>query len=209
MLRTDIVDQTAASEDILHPGSRALFRHWEAIRGENSAPRHAQLDLGRIRDLVPSLFLAEHSFRHGYIWRLAGTQVCDLWRRELTGTPIATGWDRFERDTLERLFDGVVRRHQPFILRFRLTSSLGHLIAAEMIGLPMLARHVKMTHVLGAILPFRGLSLLGYDAISRLEIQSARVIWTEPVPGGAPHVAACSEKETYSPFEIIHGGREN
>jgi hypothetical protein len=192
----------------MHPGTRALFRHWEAIRGENSAPRHAQLDLGRIGELVPSLFLAEHSFRHGYVWRLAGTQVCDLWRRELTGMPIAADWDRFEKDTIDRLFDGVVRKHQPFILRFRLTSSLGHLIAAEMIGLPLLARHVKMTHVLGAVMPLRGLAMLGYDAISRLEIQSARVIWTEPVPFPSPASAARTE-ETFTPFEIITGGREN
>ena len=206
MLRTDIATHSAASEDILHPGSRALFRHWEAIRGENSAPRHAQLDLSRIRELVPSLFLAEHSFRNGYMWRLAGTRVCELWRRELTGTPIMTGWDGFERDTIERLFNGVVRRHQPFILRFRLTSSLGHMIAAEMIGLPILARHVKMTHVFGAILPFRDLALLGYDSVTRLEIQSARVIWTEPVP--AEPLPPPQAADTAKRFEVIAGGRE-
>lgn len=208
MLRTDIPNQTAASEDILHPGSRALFRHWEAIRGENSAPRHAQLDLARIRDLVPSLFIAEHSFRQGYVWRLAGTHICQLWRRELTGTPIAAGWDGFERDTIERLFNGVVRRHQPFVLRFRLTSSLGHVIAAEMIGLPLLARHVKMTHVFGAVMPFRSLSMLRYDAVTRLEIQSARVIWTEPLP--ADHAMRPANRgDAFSPFEIIAGGRES
>jgi hypothetical protein len=77
-----------------------------------------------------------------------------------------------------------------------------------MIGLPLIARHVKMTHVVGTILPLRGLSNLGYDAITRLEVQSARVIWTEPVPAG-PHRTVKEAPDSYSPFEIITGGRKN
>jgi hypothetical protein len=172
-----------APAEILHPGSRALFRYWEAIRGEDSAPNRRELDLNRIRAFIPSLFILERHRVKGYVWRLAGTGLCYLWRRELTGTPVLSGWDTFEQHTTERLLDGVVRAHQPFVLKFRLFTSLGHDIGAEMLGLPLRSIGGSDTHVFGAVMTFRDIDALGYDRISAIELSTARVIWTEPVPG--------------------------
>ena len=41
-----------APEEILHPGSRALFRYWETIRMEDSAPNRRRLDLNRLAPLA-------------------------------------------------------------------------------------------------------------------------------------------------------------
>src|SRR4051812_19077701 len=92
MFSRDAVSMVDAPEEVLHPGTRTLFRYWESIRGEDSAPRRRQLDLDRIRALVPSLFIFERSPVKGYLWRLAGTKLCQLWRRELTGMPVLSGW---------------------------------------------------------------------------------------------------------------------
>jgi hypothetical protein len=201
-----IADSTTTKEppgDILHPGSRALFRHWESIRGERAAPSRADIDLQKIREYVPWLYLAEaHGPTHSYRWRLAGGRVCELWRRELTGTAMFTGWDRFERDTAKRLFDGVTQALQPCAIRLRLLTSMDQPIGVELIGLPIVARD-GMVHVFGAVMPFRESASLGYDRIAGVEIATARTIWTEPLPGDA----TAPSRRPFPMLQVISGGR--
>ena len=47
--------------DLLHPGSRALLRHWELIRGERSVPTRGDLDLRKITEIVPWLCILERN----------------------------------------------------------------------------------------------------------------------------------------------------
>jgi hypothetical protein len=182
---SNTTDPKSPPGDILHPGSRTIFRHWESIRGESSAADREDLDLSQLGKYVPWLFVIERSTRtNSYIWRLAGSKICDLWRKELTGSDVFSGWDTFERDTVRRLFDGVTRDLQPCTLRLRLFTSLGQTVEVEFIALPLRARDGHSIHVFGGVMPFREHGLLGYDRISALELASARTIWTEPVPGG-------------------------
>jgi hypothetical protein len=204
-----IADQTNISKEppteILHPGSRALFRYWESIRGERAAPTRADLDLKRIREYVPWLYIAEaHGPTRSYRWRLAGGRICELWHRELTGTAMLAGWDSFERDTAKRLLDGVTQALQPCAIRMRLLTSLGHVIGTELIGLPVLSRDGPV-HIFGAVMPFRDIASLGYDRIVSIEIASARTIWTEPLPGD---VSVPVRGRPAPAFQVIPGGRD-
>lgn len=208
MQTTDTIKVTATPEEILHPGSRALFRYWEAVRGEMSAPPRDWLDLQKIRTLVPYLFMIERKPGKGFIWRLAGTRVCELWGMELTGKPALAQGDRFERETVNRLLDGVVDTHQPFVLRFRLNSASGLNVAAEFVGVPLRARHGEATYVFGVIMPFREVSWPRHDRITTFELSAARTIWTEPVPGARiiPPARPASANSAQA-FQIINGGR--
>jgi len=203
MTTTDTIQATATPEEMLHPGSRALFRYWEAIRGEMSAPPRDWLDLKKIRSLVPFLFMIERKPGKSYVWRLAGTRVCELWGAELTGKPAFAQGERFERETVARLLDGVIDTHQPFVLRFRLNSSLGLNVAAEFVGLPLRARNGAATYVFGVVMPFREVSRPRHDQVTGFELSAARTIWTEPVPGAGSTFA----KNSQQAFQIINGGR--
>jgi hypothetical protein len=204
----DIADRTTTPEEILHPGSRSLFRHWEAIRGEMSAPPRDWLDLRKISAMVPFVFIIEQDQRKGFVWRLAGTRLTQLWRRSLTGTRVIELGDEADRKTFSRLLDGVVSAHQPFVMRFRLLSALNHTIAAEMLGLPLRARNGIATHILGSVMPFRDSDTLGYERLVGFEISSARVIWTEPVPT-RPRPLFAEPVEAARSFRLINGGRGN
>jgi hypothetical protein len=198
-----IADQTnnpkEAATDILHPASRTLFRYWESIRGERAAPARADIDLKKIREYVPWLFIAEaHGPTRGYRWRLAGGRICEMWRKELTGTMMFLGWERFERDTAQRLFDGVTQALQPCAIRLRLLTSMGQPIGTELIGLPVIARDGSV-HVFGAVMPFRDAGGFGYDRVTAVEIASARTIWTEPLP---------SDAIARPKLQVIPGGRK-
>ena len=137
MLVNDVHELSQAESHILHPGTRALYRHWEGIRAENAAPHRTDLNLKRISDLLPNLVIIERDdTESSYKWRLAGTQTCQLYKDEITGKDALAGWAGFERDTIVKLFEGVVTNLQPCLIRIRLTTTENQVIAAEMIGLP-------------------------------------------------------------------------
>lgn len=209
-------EQQAASHDesaILHPSSRALFRFWEAMRAERAAPRRAELDLKQIRPLVPNLLIADSGVSGmAYRWRLAGTGICELYRRELTGQNMMSGWDGFEIGVMSRFLDGVVRNHQPCLLRFRFRTNLDQIIGAELIGLPILASDGRTIHVFGGVFPFREIASLAYDRIESMELSGARSIWTEHLPGDhllsqAAHSAETHVSRPFRAFQVIDGGR--
>jgi hypothetical protein len=210
MQTTDNTQATATPEEMLHPGSRALFRYWESLRGEMSAPPRDWLDLRKIGSLVPFLFMIERKPGKDYAWRLAGTRICELWGMELTGKPVLTHGERFERETVRKLLDGVIAAHQPFVLRFRLQFALGLSVAAECVGMPLRARNGQSTYAFGVIVPFRYVSRPRHDHVTGFELSAARTIWTEPVPGtgNGLHVKAASRSSSQA-YQIISGGRSD
>lgn len=208
MLVNEESEASQAPSQILHPGSRALFSFWEATRGAESAPRRDALDLKKIGGLVPNLYIIEPDRKGGgFRWRLAGTAVCNLYRRELTGTDALLGWDNFETDVIRRLLGGVIHSLQPCLLRFRLFTDLGELIGAELIGLPIRANDGGI-HVFGGVFPFRETQSLGHRSVTAIELSGARSIWTEHLPGD-PWASEINKTEPppLRPFRVIPGGR--
>jgi hypothetical protein len=206
MLVNDLHELSQAESHILHPGTRALYRHWEAIRAENAAPDKADLNLKRISDLLPNLVMIERDeMEQSYKWRLAGTQTCQLYKDEITGKDALAGWPSFERDTIAKLFDGVVTNLQPCLIRIRLTTTESQVIAAEMVGLPVRAQNNAKIHIFGGIFTFKELSSYNYCGIANLELSSARTIWTEPLPGDKL-AASRGANGLKSGFKIINGG---
>ena len=208
-------EQQTASQDestILHPSSRALFRFWETMRAEKSAPRRSALDLNQIHALIPNLMIAEYDERQMFFrWRLAGTGICELYRKELTGSDVLAGWDGFEAGVMNRFLGGVIRNLQPCLLRFRMRTDLDQLIGAEMIGLPLVAADGRIIHILGGLFAFRDIANLAYSRIAGLEMSGARSIWTEHLPGDLllSQAVEASGNRPFRPFQVITGGRHH
>lgn len=204
-------DGTSQAEiPMLHPSSRILFRFWEKIRAEQSAPRRDQLDLAQIKQIVPDLFIAARdrtsdSFR----WRLAGTNVCEIMKQEVTGADVFARWNRFDRDIAARYLGGVDGALQPCLIRFKLHTDLNQVLGAELVGFPILAADGSSIHVFGGIFPFRDPIALGHSGIRHIEMSGARSIWTEHLPGDQL-LAQTQEAPQGTPvrnFHIIPGGR--
>ncbi len=177
-------DASQAYPQIVHPGTRALFRYWEKLRGENAAPRRDDLDLRQISAIVPNLLMLDRdNLRQTYKWRLSGSETSLLYRQPLTGADALAGWSGFERETLKQRFDAVVTSLQPCLIRYHLTTDTEEVIGAELLGLPMQARNGMRFHVFGGIFPLRDIPAMSYGGITHLELSGARTIWTEPLPG--------------------------
>jgi hypothetical protein len=208
MLVNDNTETSQADSQIMHPGTRTLFRFWEKIRAENAAPSRNDLDLRQISSIVPNLVILDRDLLHQtYKWRLAGSETCLLYRQQLTSTDALKGWEKFERETLRQAFDTVVTRLQPCLVRFRLTTDRGQTIAAELLGLPIHARNGLRFHIFGGVFPFRDISGLGYDAITHRELSGTRFIWTEPLPGDRLVARLQDTDPSHGGLRLIKGGR--
>jgi hypothetical protein len=206
MLVNDEYLTTQDETHILHPSSRALFRFWEKARAENAAPRREDLELKRIVGLVPYLFIAEATPAAGtFRWRLAGSMLCQLFRRELAGRSVLEHWDSFEAETIARLLTGTVERAQPCVLRFRFETDSREVIGAELAGFPLVASTGSTLQIFGGLFPFRDIARLDYSALRRFELAGARTVWTENLPASEP--PAASFPTFARPFQVIAGGR--
>jgi hypothetical protein len=191
---------------ILHPSSRMLFRFWEGSRAEKAAPRREDLDLKQVRQLVPHLFIAEYdSHTRAFRWRLAGTGICQLYGRELTGGNMLAGWDHFEADTIGRFLAGTVRHLQPCLMRFRYHTDRGQVVGAELAGFPLTASDGRSTHILGGLFPFRETATLDHVGFTHYELAAARSIWTALLPSDTPQVPV--DVPVVRHFQVIPGGR--
>jgi hypothetical protein len=211
MKLTDLVShRSGPSSDaaIISNGSaRDLYRYWETVRGADAAPTRANLDLRSIFHLAPNLFIIEEdpSRRH-FKWRLAGTDLHNIFGQEITGRNALAGWGNFECKIIRQLFENAINGLQPFVLRYRAITSLEQTINIEMIGVPVLTIHAPKVQILGGLFALDDISSLSHRSIAHFELLAARSIWTEPLPGDALIGKRFKPALARAALELIMGG---
>lgn len=202
---TDKSDKDQVGTQILHPGSRMLFRYWESLRAERSCPTREEINLHQIVNIVPDLMIIEKNILNtGWQYRLAGTRICDFFQSELTGRDVLAGWDNFERDIVDKCLEVTLQRLQPSLVRMRFISDLGNTVAAEMIALPIQTTDKKQVQVIGGFFPFIAQNRNAVDHLVRRELVSARMIWTEHEQGDL--LLEQAGRKTGIQLRIIQGG---
>jgi hypothetical protein len=196
---------------ILHPGSRQLFRQWEMLRAERACPTREDFEFAQLKGILPDVVIIDRDFlRNSFKFRLAGTRVCTLFNQNLTGGNVLSGWDSFEADVISRHLLTVINQQQPAVVRMRLTTDRGQVIAAEMVALPVQMRNSHRIQIIGGLFPFRAAQSLGHAGITNRELVSARVIWTEhqaPLERAAPEKNLPPLPEAFRKFTLIDGGK--
>jgi hypothetical protein len=206
-------DQTVTDFDnnqILHPGSRHLFRSWEMLRAERPCPAREDFDMASLKSVLADMVVIDRDYlRNSFKYRLAGSHVCDLFKQNLTGGNVLAGWDSFESDVLSRHLMTVVNQMQPAVIRMRLVTDRGQAVAAEMLLLPVRMRDSQRVQVLGGLFAFRAARSLGHSGIASRELAAARVIWTEheAIAPAEASTQPANLRAAARQFTLISGGR--
>lgn len=194
--------ETAPTEDELGPEATRLLAAWARLRGDRPAPARHDLDLKQIAPLLPGLFIAERrAAGQPLAWRLAGTAVCRLFGRELTGSGFLACWPGFERSVVERFLHGVTHAHRQAVFHLRLRTDRDQPLAAEMIALPLVPRRGRM-QVLGGLFTSGGSIALHHMALKAVEIRSARFLGQQE----AALRPAADPLQARRKFRMIAGG---
>jgi hypothetical protein len=196
-----IASQTA-DQQVLHPGSRMLFRHWEALRAEKAFPSRRQIHLGDVKSLIPQLFILEPDRNAStFRFRLSGTGIDHLWGTTLTGTSILDGWDSFERDVIYRTLRVAHENYQPALIRLRLFTELGDIVGGELLALPVERNDRRGIELFGGLFPFTDVSRMAVGRVTSRQLVTTRTIWTEHL-----ETSESAPMTSRQPFRVIDGG---
>lgn len=199
--------------NIMHPSSRILFRFWEAARGEMSAAKKQDLKLAKISKILANICILERDrTRQSFKWRLAGTRVCKIWGRELTGSNVLSNWPDFEKQTMASGFDMVLAQLQPCVARLKVISEHGNELGIEVLALPIQDTNSGEIQILAGIVSFQNPDWLGTQQLAGFELSAIRKIWTESLPGDilARPIPSLPGRDSRQPppfLKIIDGGR--
>ncbi len=219
MTTTDLLpkDDASVNHQVLHPGSRKLFRYWESLRAERNCPERSDFDLHQVRDLIGNLFIWEFEPRSGaYRYRLAGTAITCLFKTELTGQDVLAGWDNFERRVISQVLNIAQIQLQPGLVRMRLFGELSQIIGAEALVLPIrksAGEGQGKIQLIGGVFPFTNPDQLAYSRIIDRQLVTSRTIWTEHMDGSHERMVQESEVLAMQPsigekprLRVIAGG---
>ncbi|WP_108883016.1 PAS domain-containing protein [Anderseniella sp. Alg231-50] len=212
MSGTNQIINNVSDDAVMHPTSRRLLRTWERIRGEESAPLRNDITM---RDLVSIIhwtcILNRDPHKLSYMYRLAGSAICETMGRQLTGTTAFDDWSNFDRETIIRGLDSVVGMKQPCVGRFMAYSYSGCEVGFEMVAVPVISANGRDVHALTTIAPFRDGRGVTADPLVEFHVRKIRILWSDHLPGKPASTPASSSDEVRrinsSFLRVIKGGK--
>ena len=190
-----------------HRHNMLLLDHWRQLHENHSMPARQHLDLRVMAPALAHVGLVEK--RDGkHVWRLAGSALCSTPQGELTGREVLAGWQRFERQTLTRLFDRISGNGRPAIVRMSFNNG-GY--NGEMLILPLLDAATGEMLLMISIIPMHHPDDLRYIDLPGAELTAVRIL---PLPPAAiatarqqAEAAAPPPANRRGPFTVIEGGQ--
>jgi hypothetical protein len=159
-----------------HQATKELFRYWNELRGERTAPERNEIDPGAIRHVLADTFMLDIDAEQRYPFRLAGTRVNALFDAEQKGRSFLDLWTEEERRNLAGVLMTVADGACPVVAGAVAAPDGYSECPFELLLLPM--RHHGKTHsrILGIIKSVRQPSWLGMLPIGPLKLRSLRIV---------------------------------
>jgi len=185
-----------------HAASRQLYAYWDERRGRRPAPERAEIEPGAIRQVLSDAFILAVDRSAGHPFRLAGTQVCALFGRELKGETFLGLWENASRPIVADLLTILDRERVGTVAGVTAQGRIGELIELELLLLPLSAARPSLARAIGILAPLKSPLWLGSSPIGALTL------------GGRRHVGASVETRILPRFMaprrhlVVHqGGR--
>lgn len=146
-----------------------VYDYWNSLRQGSSAPLRSDFDPVVLRRRLPDLFMLELSGTD-ILFRLAGTRICELFRRELRYHRFLSLWQRSDQDTaLEAALAGL-RTEEAVVIRLSMRHGLGD-TPCEMLLMPIRSCGKLADRWLGCLLPLAPVSLGKVFSLGSMQVQ--------------------------------------
>jgi len=181
-----------------HETSKRLFNYWNTIRGERIAPRRFDVEPGRLGNILPDTFILERNASGAFVYRLAGTRLCEGMGTDLKGRDFLEAVNAADRATLEPQLGAVVAKGAVLLQVLEIETSCGGLGLVEVLLLPLTHSREAIERFLGCIVWLDAPPPLREHSIVAKRLKSHKLIW----PAGGP--IDPPEKPAYRPVEAGH-----
>ncbi len=144
-----------------HKTSQHLFEYWNRLRGHRIAPRRFEIEPASIGDALPDTFILERQDAGTFPFRLAGTRLCERFKKEFRGHNFLAAWSAEDRGTLRSRLNTVSVQGGVVLLLAEAETKSGKAIRVEILILPLLHGQGCADRFLGVVSPLDVPSWLG------------------------------------------------
>ncbi|MCO6385959.1 PAS domain-containing protein [Aliihoeflea sp. 40Bstr573] len=162
-------------------GTIAMFRYWDMLRAGRPSPFRTQIDPTAIKGRLPDTFILEFDDSNELRFRLAGTNICAVFGRELRHLPFAQIWREEDQEAVGALARATLLQEAVVLAEARGTSRQGRRATFEVLLLPLDAGPGQ-PRAIGLATPVDRPFWMGAHAIENLQLDEARLIDTDAPP---------------------------
>ncbi len=156
--------------------NKDLLHYWNGIRGTRAAPKRIEISPAEISHILPQTFILEARNSQEFLFRLAGSKMCDIFGSEFRGLNFFSYWPIAEQIILKKYLSQLIDDGAVVSINFTATSDHNHEGSFEMIFMPLIHSGTHIDRILGGVAPtenypWLGLTKLNFLAISTVELR--------------------------------------
>jgi hypothetical protein len=169
-----------------HRNNHFAVGYWSLIRRGRPAPDQSDVDPKALKRLLPFVFLLDT--RHScFVYRLAGTTLCERYGGELRGRDFLAQWDRESRTKLPALLKEALAESTPICLTSVGTTADCRMIEIETVLMPVTSAGVRerflgVAQVMTDASPLIGRSIAFEKLVASDLVREADCVVIEPSP---------------------------
>lgn len=186
-----------------------LLDYWNEVRAGRIAPRRLEIEPSAIAGILAETFMLERGDADSYLYRLAGTRLCEIFGTELRGADFLSGWSAADRATLAQHLRTVCEQGAVLRMACVASSDVRHSVEIESMLLPLVHAGTTISRVIGAVSLRSEPHWLGHERLAQRKLMHCDVVW----PDGRPHSLLARTAETqpfvrdFGPVEIVRADR--
>jgi hypothetical protein len=180
-----------------HRNSHFAVGYWSRLRHGRPAPDQADIDPKALKRLLPIVFLLDARPDGSFVYRLAGTTLCERYGAELRGKNFMANWDAESRGRLGVLLRQSMASSTPLCLTSVGATEDCQMVEIETVLMPitfgsaMTERFLCLAQVLTDVSPLSGRAITFERLVaSSLIREDEDIETTELPPPPAPPMAA-------------------
>ncbi|MFW5660743.1 MAG: PAS domain-containing protein [Oceanicaulis sp.] len=161
-----------------HANTRTLQAYWDARRHGEPAPARADIAPQDLGALLSHIFLLRRMDRDHHVFRIAGTGLCELHKREFRDQNFLSLWTGHDRAHMAALVEGALAAPAPARALVDAVTLDGRVCSVELTLLPLRGPEGWLDRVLGLYQPLDR-AALGGRPVMRHRVRQL-------IPAGAP-----------------------
>ncbi|WP_019962347.1 PAS domain-containing protein [Woodsholea maritima] len=136
-----------------HAHTQTLYAYWDARRRGASAPTRADIAPRDLASLLGNLFILRRMDPAHHVFRLAGTSLCKMHRREFKDQNFLSLWQDFDRAHMTALLEGALSTPAPATAMAQAIALDGESVDVEISLLPLRGPEGQTDRILGLYQP--------------------------------------------------------
>jgi len=171
-------DALPAKAPMTHPSIRRLFEYWNERRGNRLAPEREDIEPDSIRHVLADAFILSFDPSRRHPFRIAGTRVCALFRRELKGEGFLDLWSETTGTDIRTLLTLVADQLVGVLADVAAMgmTGTGTTVNLELLLLPLNHHGRANAQLLGALVPCEMPPWPGAHSLSDLNVVTHRYL---------------------------------